>query len=85
MAGDLNAVRSSETIKQFARHWKIAGDEEQPTHPAGKPRRQIDFILLRPQQRWRTRSVQIIDEPTASDHRPVLAVVELLAEGPSEK
>jgi endonuclease/exonuclease/phosphatase family metal-dependent hydrolase len=50
-----------------------------------KPERQIDFVLVRPPlsgqgqpQRWKLIDTQVLDEPVASDHLPIVAVVELL-------
>jgi len=77
LVGDLNAVRSSGVMDEFAKCWTIAGDRELPTVPAGSPRRQIDFVLLHPASRWRVVEVQVVDEPVASDHRPLVAVLEL--------
>jgi endonuclease/exonuclease/phosphatase family metal-dependent hydrolase len=50
-----------------------------------KPERQIDFVFVRPAlsdqskpQRWKLIDTQVLDEPVASDHLPIVAVVELL-------
>jgi hypothetical protein len=51
-----------------------------PTIPVGKPARQIDYVLFRPARRWRTREVQVLDEVVASDHRAILAVIELVSQ-----
>jgi endonuclease/exonuclease/phosphatase family metal-dependent hydrolase len=37
-----------------------------------------DWVLIRPDTRWRVIEATVIDETTASDHRPVLAVLEWL-------
>ena len=44
------------------------------------PRRQIDYVLYRPAGRFRVVEAKVIDETVASDHRPVLAVLEWAAE-----
>ncbi len=77
LAGDLNAVRGSQPLEVFARQWSIAG-EELHTIPSATPRRQIDFILYRPAARWRVVSVEVPEEPVASDHRPIAAEFERL-------
>jgi endonuclease/exonuclease/phosphatase family metal-dependent hydrolase len=41
-----------------------------------RPQQQIDFILTRPLNRWKLRDVQVLDEAVASDHRPLLMVLE---------
>ena len=82
LTGDLNAVPQSEVMKKFAAHWDDAAQEgggaggASPTVPAEKPSRRIDYVLLRPKGRWRVVGVTVLDEPVASDHRPVLAVLE---------
>lgn len=47
------------------------------TFPADDPRIEIDFIVTGPDDRWRIDEVEVIDEAIASDHRPVVAVLEL--------
>ena len=47
------------------------------TFPSEKPDRQIDYIMCRPANRWEVVEVRVLDEPVASDHRPLLAVLRL--------
>ncbi|MGC4006444.1 MAG: endonuclease/exonuclease/phosphatase family protein [Pirellulales bacterium] len=77
LLGDLNDVRTSPTLERLGELWTIAGDER-PTIPAEKPTKQIDFILYRPSDRWRVVETRVPDEPTASDHRPILSVLEFV-------
>ena len=78
LAGDLNTVPERATLPVLATAWTIAGGEqERPTVPVESPKRQIDWILFRPAERWRTVEVRVLDEKMASDHRPILAVLEL--------
>jgi len=78
LAGDLNAQPGSEPMRVFAELWTdAAGTGAAPTFPSNRPERRIDYILVRPPKRWRTISSRVIDEPVASDHRPVLTVLEL--------
>lgn len=79
LAGDLNATRDSKTLKTFAKQWTIANEKELPTIPVEKPKKQIDFILFRPANRWKTVEVRVLDEAVASDHRAIFAVLELKA------
>ena len=81
LAGDLNATPDSEPMKRLAKSWAFATppDKGLLTIPAGEPRRQIDYVLVRPADRFRVVEAKVIEEKVASDHRPVLAVVELLA------
>jgi endonuclease/exonuclease/phosphatase family metal-dependent hydrolase len=77
LAGDLNATPGSETLKRFTAKWKDAGAETGgPTIPSDEPNRRIDYVLLRPGAAWHVNETQVLAEPVASDHRPVLAVLE---------
>ncbi|MCA9150235.1 MAG: endonuclease/exonuclease/phosphatase family protein [Planctomycetales bacterium] len=76
LAGDLNARRESAPLKVFAERWQAAGDVELPTIPAENPRDQIDFVLCQPTNSWRVIEVSVINESVASDHRPILAILE---------
>lgn len=45
------------------------------TFPADKPDHCIDYVMCRPAGRWKVVELRALDEPVASDHRPVLAVL----------
>jgi endonuclease/exonuclease/phosphatase family metal-dependent hydrolase len=77
LAGDLNATPESKTLDILRRDWTLANQEERPTVPVGRPQRQIDYVLLRPAERWKVIEVRVLDEAVASDHRAILAVLEL--------
>ncbi|MDP6443327.1 MAG: endonuclease/exonuclease/phosphatase family protein [Pirellulaceae bacterium] len=77
LAGDLNATRDSQVLTTFQKLWTIANAKELPTVPVKQPRRQIDFVLVRPAAAWKVVEVKVLDEAVASDHRAILAVVEL--------
>ncbi|MBI4876890.1 MAG: endonuclease/exonuclease/phosphatase family protein [Acidobacteria bacterium] len=77
LAGDLNAVPGSTPMKILAGEWSVAGEGlSLPTIPVRQPARQIDYILFRPATRWKVIEIRVLDEPLASDHRPILAVLE---------
>jgi endonuclease/exonuclease/phosphatase family metal-dependent hydrolase len=75
LAGDLNATPDSRVVERFAQTWTFG--KSGPTFPASDPRKQIDYVLWRPAAAWRLVSTEVLDAPTASDHRPVLVVLEL--------
>lgn len=78
LAGDLNATPESEVLKMFRKNWQMCGVSPTTwTYPAAEPKKQIDYVLARPAQRWKTVEVRVLQEPVASDHRPILAVLEL--------
>ncbi|HEY3394093.1 MAG TPA: endonuclease/exonuclease/phosphatase family protein [Lacipirellulaceae bacterium] len=80
LAGDLNAEPQSRVMREFTKRWKIAGatrDSVPPllTYPSAEPTKWIDYVLVRPAERWEIVEVRVIDERVASDHRPLLAVL----------
>ena len=77
LAGDLNAVPTSEVLQQFKSVWTSANKEPIATIPVKSPSRQIDYVLFRPPARWRITETMSIDEPVASDHLPILTELEL--------
>jgi len=80
LAGDLNATPDSEPLAILKERWAISDDGAlAPTAPAGEPRSRIDYVLHRPADRFRLVESRVIDEAVASDHRPVLAVLEVVA------
>ena len=76
LVGDLNATRGSRVLARLAEQWAVAGAQETPTIPVEQPERQIDFVLYRPTVNWRVAEVNVLDEAVASDHRPILVVLE---------
>lgn len=77
MAGDLNATPDSETMQLLFQQWSPTIDHENYSYPADNPTSKIDYILFRPANRWRVIESKVIDEKIASDHRPILTVLEL--------
>jgi endonuclease/exonuclease/phosphatase family metal-dependent hydrolase len=77
LLGDFNDVPESRTLALFktraAEAIKPAGDRL--TFSSTDPRREIDFIFYAPATAFTPVDVRVIDEPVASDHRPVLAVL----------
>ena len=73
LGGDLNAVPGSEPLTTLLASWRSTTAEPQLSFPAGQPTRQIDFILYRAAGVLEPGEVRVLDEPVASDHRPILA------------
>lgn len=81
LTGDMNAVPGSRPMVALLKSWTdAAGKNAAPTCPSGKPTARIDYILYRPAGAWRVVEHSVIDEPIASDHRPVVAVLELVGQ-----
>jgi len=79
LAGDLNATPDSDVLKLFLKTWQGArSSEKMLTYPSKEPIKEIDYVLFRPAGRWRVIEAKVIEETIASDHRPVLAVLELV-------
>ncbi len=82
LAGDLNATPGSRTMEILFSEWTPSSREYVPTSPSTDPARKIDYILFRPAQRWRVIETRVIDERIASDHCPVISVLELIQNHP---
>ncbi|WP_406694653.1 endonuclease/exonuclease/phosphatase family protein [Singulisphaera sp. Ch08] len=78
LVGDLNSLPDSEVLTLFEAPWKRSTPTPLSTFPSNKPSRQIDYVLYRPASRWKVVENRVLDEPVASDHRPLLVVLELL-------
>jgi endonuclease/exonuclease/phosphatase family metal-dependent hydrolase len=77
LAGDMNARPGTEVMALFDQRWTDPpAADPSPTAPSGRPRLRVDYVLVRPAASWRVIESRIIDEPVASDHRPLLVVLE---------
>jgi endonuclease/exonuclease/phosphatase family metal-dependent hydrolase len=76
--GDFNDQPGSRTLDLFHERATEAAKprERRLTFPADDPQREIDFIFAGPDGSWTARSVQVVPETVASDHRPVLALLD---------
>lgn len=78
LAGDMNAKPDSEPIQILLKQWTNAIDEKaSPTAPSSKPRSRIDYIFYRDASQFEMIESKVIEEPMASDHLPVLAILKL--------
>lgn len=76
LAGDLNTGPDSRVLGELRSFLFDTCPSDRPdafTFPAGRPRHRIDYILYSHDPRLRVVDYRILDEPVASDHRPVLA------------
>jgi len=82
LAGDLNAVpQSAPLLKLKEKGWvNIEGGKELHTIPVVNPRKQIDYVLNRPNNKWNCIDIEVIQEQVASDHLPVIVTLELVQE-----
>jgi endonuclease/exonuclease/phosphatase family metal-dependent hydrolase len=74
LLGDLNAEPASQAIALLKQKWRLLSGEE-VTFPAGTPIKCIDYIFTtRPIEKIKVTS-KVINEPMASDHRPILVEI----------
>lgn len=76
LMGDLNDVVGSETLSRLEQVWKNTSAGELHSFPVSKPKRQIDFILCYPSERWSVVESRILDQAVASDHRAILSILQ---------
>lgn len=75
LAGDLNDLPSSSFMQSLQQRWTLLSGTGY-SFPANKPERCIDYILSRKNDPFKVKSAIVMDEPVASDHRPVLVELE---------
>ena len=72
LMGDLNATPGTEPISRLGNYFICLSDTAQPTFPANRPTTTIDYIMATEKHRGiRVINRFVVDEPVASDHRPV--------------
>ncbi|MEU6392554.1 endonuclease/exonuclease/phosphatase family protein [Streptomyces sp. NPDC046939] len=75
LLGDFNAVPSAPELTPLWTELTDAGPSGPGTYPANAPTRRIDYVAVG--EGVRVRTATIPNEPTASDHRPLVAEVAL--------
>lgn len=77
IAGDFNASPESECIKEMQKAFQLLSHPKQATFPANQPTDVIDYIMAykATTKDYIVTSAQVINEPLASDHRPLLTEV----------
>lgn len=73
LAGDWNATPEEPFLSNLRQEFTLLSDGKTPTYPAPDPDRIIDYIAVRTADTAAVTllSRKVIEEPTASDHRPV--------------
>jgi endonuclease/exonuclease/phosphatase family metal-dependent hydrolase len=78
LAGDFNSRPDSPVMDLIGETFTIPDKEgDRLTFSSDRPRVEIDFIAWRPAHRFTAVESRVIDEPVASDHRPVFLAVEI--------
>ena len=85
LAGDFNSTPDSPVMAQLESSWSVVPKgEDRFTFSSFDPVREIDFVLVRPENRFRVISQRLLDEPVASDHRPVFVELGVVGNGAEE-
>ena len=79
IAGDMNAAPSSDFVKGLEKEFKILSNKKIPTWPADTPTDTIDYIAIGKNHAKGIENygAQVLNEPFASDHRPILVKVRM--------
>jgi endonuclease/exonuclease/phosphatase family metal-dependent hydrolase len=77
LAGDINAVPGSEVIAIMDAFLERSCQLCPPTIPVLQPEKAIDFIAFRKKHDFEVLQHEVIPETYASDHRPVIAVLQV--------
>ena len=73
IAGDFNSRPDSPVLQLFS-DWEIPNKgDDHFTFSSDQPRSEIDFIIARPAAAFDFLVTDVVNEPIASDHRPVVA------------
>lgn len=80
LAGDFNMSPNSQEMNALFRNWELLSNASQPTFPADQPNECIDFIFRRKNIKpaVTVQSSEVVNEPVASDHRPVLVKLKIV-------
>lgn len=74
LAGDFNSTPDDPVIERFADDWNVLSKgRDRLTFPSTDPVREIDYMMVRPARRFYLLEHDVLDEPLASDHRPLVA------------
>lgn len=75
LAGDFNSESGTAVMDTLASlgWWTVPKDGPSLTFRSDAPVREIDFLLLRPRERFEVIEHHVVDEPVASDHAPIFA------------
>jgi endonuclease/exonuclease/phosphatase family metal-dependent hydrolase len=79
LAGDFNSGPDTDVTATLKTRWTEVSAADRPTLSiSGRLSFRVDYIFVDQPSRWRVVESQVIEDRIASDHRPVLAVLELV-------
>ncbi len=84
ICGDFNAGIKEESIKTLKKDWTTLNDDAANTFPADKPTVHIDYVFAADPtgaisaEDWKNavKETRVVEEKVASDHRPVVVVLD---------
>ena len=76
LAGDWNDAPDSQLLQEMTQHFTV-NSGNQATYPADEPQECIDYIASFKERPAVTLEYSVIDEPAASDHRPLVVCMRL--------
>lgn len=76
LTGDWNDTLGSALLQELTKHFTILSDNA-PTYPADNPQECIDYIAVFKTQSAKALESKVIEEPEASDHRPLMVKLRL--------
>lgn len=76
LTGDWNDTLGSALLQEMSKHFTILSRNE-PTYPADEPQECIDYIAVFKIHPVEALDPKVIDEPAASDHRPLMIKLRL--------
>lgn len=81
LMGDFNDQPDSRTVRLFRELALEAAKppEDRFTFSSDQPRSEIDFIFMAPRKQWQVGECRVVDDPLTSDHRAVVAGLQLAA------
>ena len=78
LAGDFNSTPDSDVLAFLREQWTVVDKgEDRFTFSSFEPAREIDFVMYRPAAAFRILEERVLDEPVASDHRPLFVILEV--------
>jgi endonuclease/exonuclease/phosphatase family metal-dependent hydrolase len=77
LAGDLNAAPAAKETGILKQLFTDATQGAGLTYPSDTPTVKLDYILLYPKHRFNVTAASVVQETVASDHRPVVAELEI--------
>jgi len=73
LAGDFNSLPDSPVMTLLGVSWVVPDKgADRLTFDSQHPDKEIDYILLRPRECFAVQRIDVLDEPLASDHRPLV-------------